>query len=351
MVLLVRQRIDRTRACVLLDEVRTATGAAPHVFHHARMDAPVTLIDRREPDPLDAYSRTVVDVVERVSPAVVGVHTRRGGAGSGVVFAPDGFVLTNSHVVRHGGELEVVLHDGRSLPAQRIGEDPHSDTAVIRVAGDALASAALGDSSELRVGELVIAIGNPLGFQASVTAGVVSALGRTLRAQTGRLIENVIQTDAALNPGNSGGPLLDGRGRVVGINTAIIAGSQGICFAIPINTVTWVAGHLMREGRVRRAYLGVSAQSVRVAPVLASRHSLDDTRGVQITEVHADTPAHRAGLRPGDVIVRLNGLRIRTPDDLQRVLGVYVPEAGLDLELLRAGGRLAVIVVPAELPD
>ncbi|MDE2572670.1 MAG: trypsin-like peptidase domain-containing protein [bacterium] len=301
--------------------------------------------------PLDAYSQTVVGVVEAVSSAVVGVRTWRGGAGSGVVFAPDGYVLTNSHVVRHGGELQVVMHDGRAIAAQRIGEDPHSDTAVIRVAGDGLPSAPLGDSAELRVGQLVVAIGNPLGFQASVTAGVVSALGRTLRAQTGRLIENVIQTDAALNPGNSGGPLLDGHGRVVGINTAIIAGSQGICFAIPINTVVWVAGHLMREGRVRRAYLGISAQNAHLPPVAAARFALDDTRSVQVTEVHAQTPARFAGLRSGDVIVRLDGERIRSADDLQRALGVYVPERRVALEVLRDGAPVVIELVLAELPD
>ncbi|TAM58802.1 trypsin-like serine protease [bacterium] len=315
------------------------------------MDTPTISPAQRAPDLLDAYSQTVVGVVETAAPAVVGVHVKHAGAGSGVVFAPDGYVLTNSHVVHHGGEVNVVLHDGRELPAQRIGEDPHSDTAIIRVASGALAAAVLGDSSELRVGELVIAIGNPLGFQASVTAGVVSALGRSLRAQTGRLIENVIQTDAALNPGNSGGPLLNGRGQVVGLNTAIIAGSQGICFAIPINTVSWVAGLLMREGRVRRAYLGISAQSIGIAPIFVSRYGLEDARGAQVTEVHAGTPAQRAGLRAGDVIVGLGGRRIRTPDDLQRALGVYVPDAGMEMQLLRAGSLVKMTIVPAELPE
>jgi len=330
---------------------RVETGTGFSVLLTTPMNAPVLSVKSDATAPLDAYSQTVVGVVELVSPAVVGVRSPRGGVGSGVVFAPDGYILTNSHVVHGSGPLDVILHDGRVLPAQRIGEDAHSDTAVIRVVADGLPSATLGDSSELRVGQLVVAIGNPLGFQASVTAGVVSALGRTLRAQTGRLIENVIQTDAALNPGNSGGPLLDGHGRVVGINTAIIAGSQGICFAIPINTVTWVAGHLMREGRVRRAYLGISAQSFNLAPVIAARHGLDDTRAVQVTEVHPDTPARRAGLRSGDVIIRLDGQRIRTPDDLQRALGIYEPEDSVELELLRDGGRAQIAVFPGELPD
>lgn len=311
---------------------------------------PISHSSSRDESALDAYSRTVIDVVERAAPTVVGVRTRQGG-GSGVVFAPDGYVLTNSHVVHRGGALEVVLHDGRSLHAQRIGEDPHSDTAVIRVAGDGLHSARLGDSSDLRVGQLAVAIGNPLGFQASVTAGVVSALGRTLRAQTGRVIENVIQTDAALNPGNSGGPLLDSHGHVVGINTAIIAGSQGMCFAIPINTVIWVAGQLMREGRVRRAYLGISAQSVRMAPAIAARFGLEDGRGVQVTEVHSDTPARNADLRSGDVIVALDGVLVRTPDDLQRALGVHVPDAIVQIDVLRNGERIRLDVRPAELPD
>ncbi|MDR7402698.1 MAG: trypsin-like peptidase domain-containing protein [Armatimonadota bacterium] len=311
---------------------------------------------------LDAYSRAVVAAVELVGPAVVSVGMarrapdpwrRRGlpemrGAGSGVLIAPDGYILTNSHVVRGADRIEVRLPDGQEMIAELVGDDPHTDLAVVRVPGTGLPCAELGDSSALRVGQLVIAIGNPLGFQATVTTGVVSALGRTLRAQTGRLIENVIQTDAALNPGSSGGPLVDFRGRVVGINTAIILGSQGICFAIPSNTARWVAGQLIRDGRVRRSYLGVAGQAVRLPPGAGGPAP---AAAVRVVEVQPGTAAEAAGLRPGDVILRAGQTPTASPDDLQRILGRHPVGQSLELEILRDGRRLSVVAVPTELPD
>src|SRR5579864_1243144 len=284
-----------------------------------------------ERDALDAYSRAVVGAVERVGPAVISVGMarkapeqlqRRGlselhGAGSGLVITPDGFVLTNSHVVKNADRIDVGFGDGRSMPAAVVGSDPHSDLAVLRVPQTGLPAAQLADSSQLRVGQLVIALGNPLGFQATVTAGVVSALGRTLRTETGRLIEGIIQTDAALNPGNSGGPLVDFRGEVVGINTAIIAGSQGICFAIPANTAKWVVTQLITTGVVRRAYLGVVLQMASMDRRTADRLNLNASSAALVTEVQADSAAAKAGVRSGDLIVQAAGQTIISPDDLQ----------------------------------
>jgi S1-C subfamily serine protease len=313
---------------------------------------------------MDAYSQAVIRAVERVGPAVVSVMVEgkasprrpRGwpdlrGSGSGVIIAPDGYVLTNSHVLLPAERVEVQLQDGRRLPAETVGLDPHTDLAVLRVPTSGLPAAELGDSGSLRVGQLVIAIGNPLGFQATVTAGVISALGRSLRAQSGRLIENVIQTDAALNPGNSGGPLVDSRGAVIGINTAIIAFSQGICFAIPVNTVRWVTSQLLRDGRVRRAYLGVVGQSMELDRGLALRHRLDGAGGVRVVEVQADSAAARAGLKAADVIVRLGGTRIHTADDLQRALGAHAIGARVVVAAVRDGEVQVMEAVPTELPD
>jgi len=318
-----------------------------------------------ESEALDAYSQTVIRVVDRVGPAVVSLGTaqptperlkRRGlselrGAGSGVLIAPDGYVLTNSHVVRSANRIEARLQDGRTLPAQVVGNDPVSDLAVLRVPEAALPAADLGDSSRLKVGQLVVAVGNPLGFQATVTAGVISALGRTLRAETGRLIANVIQTDAALNPGNSGGPLVDSRGLVIGINTAVIAGSQGLCFAIPINTAKWIAAQLMRDGRVHRAYLGVAAETVSLNRRLAVAHRIAAPTAVRITEVHANTAADRAGLRTGDLIVRAGARPVVSLDDLLLALGGHPVGAALVLHVLRGEGAAAVTAFPTDLPD
>lgn len=318
-----------------------------------------------ESEALDAYSTTVIRVVDRVGPAVVSLGTarraperlqRRGlselrGAGSGVIIAPDGYVLTNSHVIRSADRIEARLQDGRVVPARTVGDDPYSDLAVIRLLEASLPTADLGDSSQLRVGQLVVAVGNPLGFQATVTTGVISALGRTLRAETGRLIENVIQTDAALNPGNSGGPLVDSRGFVIGINTAVIAGSQGICFAIPVNTAKWVASQLIRDGRVRRAYLGVSAQTVSLSRRLAVIHRIEAPTAVRITEVHSDTAAARAGVRPGDLIVRAGARPVVSLDDLLLALGGHAVGSMLILHVIRGEDAAAVTTYPTELPD
>jgi len=313
---------------------------------------------------LDGYSRAVVQAVERAGPAVVSVAVarpaparwrRRGldemrGAGSGVIITPDGYVLTNSHVVSGSERIDVRLQDGRALEAELIGDDPHTDLAVVRLHQSGLPSAELGDSARLRVGQLVVAIGNPLGFQATVTTGVVSALGRSLRAQSGRLIENIIQTDAPLNPGNSGGPLVDFRGRVVGINTAVIVGSQGICFAIPVNTAKWVTAQLIREGRVRRAYLGISGQLVPVDRRLRVELGLAAT-GVRVIEVQPGTAAARAGIVPGDIIVRVGETAVASPDDLQRVLGRHPVGELLIVDVLRGAERLSIRTQPTELPN
>ncbi|HLW37441.1 MAG TPA: trypsin-like peptidase domain-containing protein [Candidatus Eremiobacteraceae bacterium] len=317
-----------------------------------------------ERDALDAYSRAVVGAVERVGPAVVSVGMarrapeqlqRRGlnelhGTGSGLVITPDGFVLTNSHVVKGADRIDVRFQDGRSLPARVVGTDPHSDLAVLRVPDTGLPSAQLADSSQLQVGQLVIAIGNPLGFQATVTAGVISALGRTLRSETGRLIESVIQTDAALNPGNSGGPLVDFRGHVVGINTAIIAGSQGICFAIPVNTARWVVSQLISTGAVRRAYLGVVLQMAGMERRVADRLGIEASAAL-VTDVQADSAAAKADLRTGDLIVKASGQSVVSPDDLQIVLGRHPLGTPLVMEVVRRNQRVTIEAMPTELNE
>jgi S1-C subfamily serine protease len=299
---------------------------------------------------LDAYSAAVVAVAERVGPSVVNIAlekdvTAQGpggqrvytvpGGGSGVVIAPDGYILSNSHVVQGARSLEVTLADGRTLPARVVGDDPETDLAVIQTTVGGLPAAQLGDSDGLKPGQLVIAIGNPLGFQATVTAGVVSALGRSLRSGSGRLIENVIQTDAALNPGNSGGPLVDSRGRVVGINTAIIQGAQGICFAVPVNTARWVAGLLINEGRVRRAFLGVTAENRQIHVRVAREHGLASPVAVGVVDVAERSPAAAAGLQPRDVITHLDDTPLNGVDDLQRFLGRAEIGSTVPVRLLR----------------
>jgi S1-C subfamily serine protease len=309
-------------------------------------------------DLLDAYSRAVVSVVEKVGPAVVSIGAKKRarsprfgqeGAGSGVIIAPDGFVLTNHHVVEGAEEVRVNLTDGRSLPADLVGSDPATDLAVVRAEASNLPIAELGDSDASRVGQLVIAIGNPLGFQSTVSTGVISAVGRALRSQSGRLIENVIQTDVPLNPGNSGGPLVDSRGRVIGINTAMIFMAQGISFAVPVNTVKWVVGELVTRGRVRRAYLGIAGQ-VRPIGRRVQRHlDLQAATAVEVVSVEERGPARRGGLREGDLVVGVNGKNVGSVDDIHRLLTGWVGGSPLSLTILRNGEQLQMQVIPGEM--
>jgi S1-C subfamily serine protease len=304
---------------------------------------------------LDAYSRAVIDVVERVGPAVVRLDVKahdgpaHGGTGSGVVVAPDGLVLTNSHVVGGAARVDVTTVEGRSLGARVVGDDPDTDLALVRVdASVTLPSAALGNSKRLRRGQLVIAIGNPLGFESTVTTGVVSALGRSLRSRSGRLIDDVIQTDAALNPGNSGGPLVSSHGEVVGINTAVIMGAQGICFAVASNTANFVLGELVRHGRVRRAYIGIAAQQFTLSRRLRHAAGLAQESAVMIATIEPGGPAERAGLRAGDIILALDGSTVTGADDLIRILAGEKIGRTVEIETLRNGSRHALSLVPGE---
>ena len=312
----------------------------------------LTLDDR---ELLDAYSDAVVSVVDAVGPSVVsigvsarGEHPRAGGAGSGVVISSDGYVLTNSHVVHEATALEISLTDGRRFGASLVGEDPATDLAIVHADAPALPAARLGQSARLRVGQLVIAIGNPFGFQSTVSAGVVSALGRSLRSTTGRLIDGIIQTDVALNPGNSGGPLVDSRGRVVGVNTAVFAMAQGIGFAVPIDTATTVVPQLLARGRVVRAYRGFGGQSRPVDRRLVRALGLPYERAVEIVSVEAGTPAAGSGLRGGDLVVAIDDHPVQTVDDVHRVLGAEAIGREMRIRLVRDGRRLEVRVVPAE---
>ncbi|MBI3278957.1 MAG: trypsin-like peptidase domain-containing protein [Acidobacteria bacterium] len=300
-------------------------------------------------DLLDAYSRAVVDAAERVSPSVVKIEARRGG-GSGFVFTPDGFILTNSHVVQGTPRLHVTFPNGDACEATLIGDDPDTDLAVVRAEASNLAPAALGDSSLLRPGQLVVAIGNPLGFQTSVTAGVISATGRSLRSRSGRLIADVIQTDAALNPGNSGGPLVNSAGVVVGVNTAAIRGAQNLCFAIAANTARFVAAQLMRHGKIRRAWLGIEGQSTALPAGLARRNGVAAARGIAITGVAPGSPAQSAGLRAGDVIIEFGGEAVGGVDTLHPLLSDERIGRRTSVDVLRAGERKRFTIVPDESP-
>src|SRR6266850_4619527 len=314
---------------------------------------------------LDAYSQAVVDAVGRVSPSVVNIETRRpapkgresrdprglGGSASGFLFTPDGFILTNSHVVNGAESIQVTRDDGQVREATLIGDDPETDLAVVRIGPDSLTPATLGDSAAIRVGQVAIAIGNPYGFQTTVTAGVVSALGRSLRAQSGRLIDNIIQTDAALNPGNSGGPLVDSHGDVIGVNTAVILPAQGICFAIAINTAKFVASRLIRDGKVTRSYIGVGGQTVPVARRVARFHQLPVESGVLVVSLEQGGPAEKAGIRLGDRIVAFNGQPVSGIDALQLLLTEQQVGVPSMITVLRLTEKLDFEVTPVISPS
>jgi S1-C subfamily serine protease len=316
---------------------------------------------------LDAYSQTVIGVAERVSSSVVNIEIRRQrndrragrerfpqearGSGSGFIFTPDGFILTNSHVAHGAAGIDVTLADGRQYEAQPVGDDPDTDLAVIRINAPSLAPAALGESQKIKVGQLVIAIGNPYGFQSTVTAGVVSALGRSLRSSSGRLMDDVIQTDAALNPGNSGGPLVNSRGEVIGVNTAMILPAQGICFAIAIDTAKFVAGRLIRDGRISRSFIGLAGQNAPLQRRFVRFYNLPVESGVLVVSLEPDSPARRAGLSEGDLIIGFAERPVAGIDDLHKLLTEERVGQGAPLEVIRRTERLTLQVIPEEVPD
>jgi S1-C subfamily serine protease len=313
---------------------------------------PYALPDTRDVDLLDAYSEAVIHAASRVSPSVVNVEVRRdnkaAGSGSGFVFTPDGFILTNSHVVHGSTDIRVAFPDGQRFLADRVGEDPATDLAVLRISAPRLAPVTFGSSQALRVGQLVVAIGNPFGFQCTVTSGVVSALGRSLRSQSGHLIDNVIQTDAALNPGNSGGPLVTSRGEVVGVNTAMIPSAQGICFAVGIDTANYLAGRLIKDGKIRRGYIGVAGQNVPLHRRLVKGHNLAISSGIFVVSVEPGSPAMLSGVRDGDILVEFDGSPVGDIDSLHRILTEHRVGIRASLTLLRGTEKMMLDIVPAE---
>jgi S1-C subfamily serine protease len=303
---------------------------------------------------LDSYSRTISSVVAQVAPAVVNIHVENGrrgeGNGSGFFIAPDGFILTNSHVVHGARKIDVTLADTRTFPANVIGEDPETDLAVLRIGASQLPSLEFADSKKLRVGQIAVAIGSPYGFHQSVTAGVVSALGRSMRAQSGRLMDDILQTDAALNPGNSGGPLVNSRGQVIGVNTAVILPAQGLCFAIAANTAQLVTGWLIKDGKIRRSYLGLAGQNVPLHPKVIRFHRLEQESGALIAGIEQGGPVDLSGLKEGDIILSFKGNPVSSIDDLHRLLvGSEIGQRSV-LSVIRGTETLDFLVTPRELP-
>jgi S1-C subfamily serine protease len=302
---------------------------------------------------IDSYSRVVMAAVDRASPAVVGIEVRvdgrRSGSGSGFIATPDGFIFTNSHVVHGAREIDVALLDGRRYRAQLVGDDPDSDLAVVRISAHGLLAIAFGDSAAIRPGQIAIALGNPFGLQTTVTAGIVSALGRTLRSQSGRLMDNIIQTDAALNPGNSGGPLVDANGEVIGVNTAIVAAGQGICFAIASNTAKHIASLLIRDGKIARGYVGIAGSDITIPRFLQRLHALAQARGILVQSVEAASPAARAGIEPGDIVIALGAQAVDGIDSLHGALtGRERIDAPTTVGLLRRNERVQRTIIPSE---
>jgi S1-C subfamily serine protease len=329
-------------ALALIDNDIDFGGSEPAEPDRILADAPL----------LDAYSRAVVSAAERVSPAVVKIDVRRGDAassGSGFLFTPDGLMLTNSHVVSGASRLEVSLQDGQRFDADILGDDPHTDLALIRVSGSKLPTVEFGSSRAIRVGQLAIAVGNPYGFECTVTAGVVSALGRSMRAYSGRLVDDVIQTDTALNPGNSGGPLTDSRGQVIGVNTAIIMAAQGICFATAIDTAKVIVGQILQHGRVRRGWFGIAGQNVALSRRVVRFHSLAQESGVRVSSIDSEGPARRAALEEGDIIIAYDGKPVAGIDDVHRLLTENHVGREAEIVVLRRGERLTRNIVPVEL--
>jgi S1-C subfamily serine protease len=334
--------------------VRTLSGGFDTATAEAVAQPPVN-----DDELLDGYSRTVSGVVEKVKLAVVNIRVRHsgrerqqgnetGGSGSGFIITPDGFILTNSHVVHAADKIEVALADGRTFPATLVGDDPDADLAVMRINAPNLVHVRFGNSQSVRVGQIAIAIGSPYGFQQTVTAGVVSALGRSMRAQSGRLMDNIIQTDAALNPGNSGGPLVNSRGQVIGVNTAVILPAQGICFAIASNTAELIAAWLIKEGRIRRSWVGVAGQSVPIHPRVVRYHRLPVTEGVLVVGVEPESPAVQAGLREGDIIVGFKNQPIASIDQFQRCLVAAEIGVTSPITVVRHTENLELFVTPEE---
>ena len=319
----------------------------------SRQDGRIEATPPSEADALDAYSRVVVCVAEQLQPAVVNLRVGRGrdgSGGSGVLFTPDGFLLTNAHVVRDFDNVRIRLHDGQEVDGRVAGSDPWTDLAIVQAQGAKLPHATLGDSKALRVGQLVVAIGSPFGFESTVTAGVVSALGRSLRTITGHLVDNVIQTDAALNPGNSGGPLVDSRGHVIGVNTAVIAPAQGICFAIPINMAKTIVPLLLKHGKVLRGYLGLHARTVPIPRVTQKQLDLTQTTAVEVLSVEENAPADQAGIEVEDCILAIGDHPVTSVDDLHKLLTQLPIAVPATITLLRGARRLERMVLPEEYP-